>query len=79
MFIFLLSCCRDEPTGHKVVRLAFDGGFTRVEAEEDFLWAEKDGPKWRTGLRPVDIAFGPKGEMWVSSYKSGEILVVRGA
>mmetsp|Transcript_10603 Transcript_10603/g.26553 ORF Transcript_10603/g.26553 Transcript_10603/m.26553 type:complete len:470 (+) Transcript_10603:79-1488(+) len=67
---------RDEPTGHKVVRLAFDKGFTRVESEEDFLWAEKDGPKWRTGLRPVDIAFGPRGEMYVSSYKSGEILVV---
>ena len=68
---------RDDPTGYKVVRLAFDEDHSSVKEEEDFIWAGKDGPKWKTGMRPVDVAFGPRGEMYISSYKSGEILLVR--
>ena len=46
-----------------------------MEGEEDFVWAA-DGPQWSTGLRPVDIAFGPGGKMFISSRTTGEILVV---
>lgn len=64
--------------GHKVVRLRViregsDG--ISVEGEEDFVWAA-DGPQWSTGLRPVDVAFGPGGKMFISSRTTGEILVV---
>ncbi|UPR02121.1 hypothetical protein HOP50_09g54460 [Chloropicon primus] len=70
---------RKEPTGHKVVRLVVSrdegGRVVSVEEEEDFVWADP-GPEWSTGFRPVDIAFGKQGALFVSSYKSGEILVV---
>ena len=72
---------RDDPTGHKIVRLQLDrdastGEIQSVASEEDFFWAAPDGPKWQTGMRPVDIAFGPSGEMYISSRTTGEILIL---
>ena len=72
---------RDDPTGHKIVRLQLDrdtntGEILSVLSEEDFFWAGPDGPKWETGMRPVDIAFGPNGEMFISSRTTGEILSI---
>lgn len=47
----------DEATGHKVVRVSFDGagGVTSVQ---DFL----------TGVLPLDLTFAPDGALWVADF-----------
>ena len=71
---------RPTPTGFKVARVPFDRAAQApvdpAADPEDFVWADP-GPKWSTGLRPVDVAFSRAGELFFSSYKTGEILVVR--
>lgn len=47
----------DELTGHKIVRVRFDGTGA-VTAVEDFL----------TGILPLDLTFGPSGAMWVADF-----------
>ena len=71
---------RPTPTGYKVVRVPFDRAAQApvdpAADPEDFVWADP-GPRWSTGLRPVDVAFSRAGELFFSSFKTGEILVVR--
>lgn len=59
---------RQPPTGYKVVRIPYNGTFG---APEDFATGWLDGGTVHG--RPVDIAVGPDGAMYVSDDNSGRI------
>ena len=68
---------RSIPTGYKIVRLDFDGT-TPGDTVEDFAtgWLDEDGSYAVSG-RPVDVAVGPDGALYVSDDKAGFIYRIR--
>ena len=71
---------RSVPTGYKVVRIKLDGKGQPVGGAEDFItgWLDPTSngkkPKWMG--RPVGIAVGPDGAMYVTDDGAGEIYRV---
>lgn len=63
---------RSEPTGYKVVRLPFDGSKPRGSLE-DFATGWLDAKSRSAKGRPVGLAVGPDGGLYVSDDKSGTI------
>ncbi len=61
---------RSTPTGYKVVRIPFRGN--KPGPVQDFAvgWLRPDGTVWS---RPVDVAFGPDGSLFVSDDSGGFI------
>lgn len=64
---------RTVPTGYKIVRLDVSGN--NIIGEEDFItgWLTSSGSKLG---RPVDVIFGPDGELYISDDKTGMIYIV---
>jgi len=59
---------RSTPTGHTVIRVRFDGGAPRAE---DFASGWLSGPRgWG---RPVDVAVGADGSLFVSDDRQGVV------
>ena len=68
---------REVPTGYKVVRVPFSAGVPAGGDPEDFLRARGLDAVWpKTKLRPVDLAFGPDSQLYVSAGKNGELLSI---
>jgi len=71
---------RSVPTGYKVVRIQLDGKGQPVGGAEDFIagWLDPTSngkkPKWMG--RPVGIAVGPDGAMYVTDDGAGEVYRV---
>ncbi|MEK9152098.1 MAG: PQQ-dependent sugar dehydrogenase [Patescibacteria group bacterium] len=65
---------RSVPAGYKVVRMMLDAGGKPL-GSEDFIggWLTADGQALG---RPVDIAFGPDGAMYISDDKAGVVYRV---
>ena len=61
---------RSTPTGFKVVRVRVAGG-RPTGAVEDFVTGFVDAASGRVLGRPVGLAFGPDGALYVSDDKSG--------
>jgi glucose/arabinose dehydrogenase len=65
---------RDDPSGYKVVRVrAASGGAAGVE---DFLWGFLDPPSRTASGRPVGVAMGPDGALYISDDYTGNIYRV---
>ncbi len=64
---------RTVPTGYKIVRMNVSGN--SIIGEEDFItgWLASNGDKLG---RPVDVIFGPAGELYISDDKTGIIYIV---
>jgi glucose/arabinose dehydrogenase len=63
---------RSEPTGYKVVRIPFDGNMPTGEVEDFAIGWLDLGANEATG-RPVGLAVGPDGALYVSDDKGGLI------
>jgi glucose/arabinose dehydrogenase len=61
---------RSVPTGYKVVRLPLDGS-TPIAALEDFATGWLDEESGEVFGRPVGLALGPDGALYISDDKSG--------
>ncbi len=66
---------RSVPTGDKVVRVKLDDKGQPVGGAQDFITGWQDETGKRSG-RPVDIAFGADGSMYISDDKAGLIYRV---
>jgi glucose/arabinose dehydrogenase len=66
---------RSQPTGYKVVRLPLDGSTPRGPLE-DFATGWLDNVRQSVSGRPVGLAVGPDGALYVSDDKAGLIYRV---
>ena len=66
---------RDVPTGYKVVRLRFSDGAPQ-EVEPFFEYGGDGDISEDWPHRPVDVAEGRDGELYVTSDASGVIIVI---
>ncbi len=67
---------RSVPTGYKVVRLPLDGSRPRGPVE-DFASGWLDAEKGTATGRPVGLAVGPDGALYVSDDKAGMVYRIR--
>jgi glucose/arabinose dehydrogenase len=67
---------RSVPTGYKIVRLPLDGGLP-LGPVEDFITGWLVEGSGEVLGRPVDVAIGPEGSMFISDDKAGLIYRVR--
>jgi glucose/arabinose dehydrogenase len=66
---------RTEPTGYKVARLRLDGS-TPAGGLEDFVWGWLDEATGEVTGRPVGLAVGPDGALYISDDFNGRIFRV---
>jgi glucose/arabinose dehydrogenase len=66
---------RSVPTGYKVVRIPFDGGEVSGPLE-DFATGWLDETTYETSGRPVGLAVGPDGALYISDSKGGFVYRV---
>lgn len=67
---------RSVPTGYKVVRIPFEGG-ENAGPVEDFATGWLDEATGETSGRPVGLAVGPDGSLYVSDSKGGRVYRIR--
>ena len=65
---------REDPSGYKVVRVRAASG--RAAGVEDFLWGFLDRDSRTTSGRPVGVAVGPDGAVYISDDFTGNIYRV---